>query len=142
MIKKLDEQWIDGMAHIENVCFETEAWNEEMIKGMFCDPMSRVYGCFEGEFLIGYCAYGLRYDEGHIYNIAVLPAFRRRGYGALMVKHMIEEGEKEGIWRFTLEVRVENMAAITLYERYGFKGVGVRPNYYGTGHHALIMWKN
>ena len=44
--------------------------------------------------------------------------------------------------RFTLEVRTSNVAAIALYERFGFRAAGTRRRYYqDNGEDALIMWR-
>ena len=90
--------------------------------------------------LVGYviCA---RYDEAlHIMNIAVDPAHRRSGVASALLEEVIARGGVDG--SYTLEVRVSNTGAISLYERYGFRGVGTRPRYYAdNGEDAIIMWR-
>ena len=55
---------------------------------------------------------------------------------------MIEAAVKENIHSLTLEVRVNNIAAINLYKKLGFQEAGIRKGYYtDTGEDALIMWK-
>jgi len=55
---------------------------------------------------------------------------------------LIEEGYAMGIAEFTLEVRVSNAPAISVYEKCGFVSEGVRPKFYEKPvEDALIMWK-
>lgn len=90
----------------------------------------------------GYVGMWLVTDEGHITNLAVHPAYRRRGIGRLLLKNLIKEGKKRGLRRLTLEVRCSNLVAQSLYMELGFTKAGVRPSYYQDNHEdALIMWK-
>ena len=58
------------------------------------------------------------------------------------MEYMLEEASKNGMGDCTLEVRVGNTTAICLYESLGFKGEGVRPDFYEKPKEdALIMWK-
>ena len=81
-----------------------------------------------------------RYDRvWHLMNVAVAPERRRRGVATRLIARLIEEGG--GKLPFTLEVRVSNRAAISMYEGIGFRSAGVRPRYYqDNGEDALIMW--
>lgn len=90
----------------------------------------------------GYIGMWLIIDEGHITNLAVHPAYRRRGVGRLLLKNLIQTGKRYGLRRLTLEVRQTNLAAQNLYMEFGFTTVGVRPRYYlDNQEDALIMWK-
>jgi ribosomal-protein-alanine N-acetyltransferase len=74
-------------------------------------------------------------------DIAVDPAWQRRGLGSLILLDMTRVALELGSRHLTLEVRVANQPAIGLYRRFGMAPVGVRPNYYPeTGEDALIMW--
>jgi ribosomal-protein-alanine N-acetyltransferase len=82
-----------------------------------------------------------RYDAAyHLMNIAVDPDHRRAGHGRDLIDALIDRAGEDA--NITLEVRVSNIAAIALYESYGFRGVGTRPRYYSdTGEDAIIMWR-
>ncbi|MEZ5354219.1 MAG: ribosomal protein S18-alanine N-acetyltransferase [Bryobacteraceae bacterium] len=68
--------------------------------------------------------------EHELLNLAVAPEWRGQGVGWRLletcVAHSVERGGKE----MFLEVRESNVRAISLYERYGFQPVGLRPAYY------------
>ena len=91
--------------------------------------------------LVGYAGLWLMVDEAHITTIAVRPQFRRRGFGELLLVALAEVALDINARWLTLEVRVSNEIAQSLYRKYGFKSAGVRQRYYSDNHEdALIMW--
>lgn len=81
-------------------------------------------------------------DEATLFNIAVSPAFQRRGLGRQLLEHLISELEQKQILTLWLEVRASNVAAIALYESLGFNEATIRRNYYPTANgreDAIIM---
>jgi ribosomal-protein-alanine N-acetyltransferase len=90
--------------------------------------------------ILGYGGFWLMAGEAHISTIAVRPEWRRRGLGELLLVAMLELAVELGGDLATLEVRVSNVAAQSLYQKYGFAKVGLRPHYYrDRGEDALIM---
>jgi ribosomal-protein-alanine N-acetyltransferase len=80
-------------------------------------------------------------DEAHITNIAVHPGHRRRGVGRLLMETLMKEAVRLNMERMTLEVRVSNKEAISLYKSLGFEEGGIRKGYYSNNREdALIMW--
>lgn len=81
-------------------------------------------------------------DEATLFNIAVDPAYQRRGLGRELLEQVIDEVEKRGVVTLWLEVRASNIAAIALYESLGFNEATIRRNYYPTAdgrEDAIIM---
>ncbi len=81
-------------------------------------------------------------DEATLFNIAVDPAFQRRGLGRELLEHLIRELETRDVFTLWLEVRASNVAAIALYESLGFNEATIRRNYYPTAEgreDAIIM---
>ena len=81
-------------------------------------------------------------DEATLFNIAVDPAWQRKGLGRQLLEHLIGELEKRGVLTLWLEVRASNTAAIALYESLGFNEATIRRNYYPTAQgreDAIIM---
>lgn len=90
--------------------------------------------------ILGYGGFWLMAGEAHISTIAVRPDWRRRGIGELLLVAMLERAVELGADLATLEVRVSNVAAQGLYQKYGFAKVGLRARYYSDrGEDALIM---
>ena len=91
--------------------------------------------------IIGFAGMWVLYDEAHLTTIGVEPAFRGRGLGELLLGAMFDEAVRRGANWLTLEVRVSNEAAQSLYRKYGFTVQGTRKRYYSDNNEdALIMW--
>jgi ribosomal-protein-alanine N-acetyltransferase len=93
-----------------------------------------------GEEVVGFAGLWVMVDEAHITTFAVHPRWRRRGVGQRLLLRLLELANDRRAREATLEVRLSNMPARRLYEKYGFRPVGIRPRYYSdNGEDALIM---
>jgi len=91
--------------------------------------------------VVGYCGVMLVEEDAHITNIAVDPAWHRRGIGARLLLNAARQVAAHEAIRLTLEVRMSNAGAQGLYRKFGFEPAGVRKNYYAESREdALIMW--
>jgi ribosomal-protein-alanine N-acetyltransferase len=82
----------------------------------------------------------LMVDEAHITTFAVDPGWRRQGIGERLLLAMMDIAIARGAREATLEVRLSNVAARRLYEKFGLRPVGVRPRYYSDDREdALVM---
>jgi [ribosomal protein S18]-alanine N-acetyltransferase len=89
--------------------------------------------------LVGFIVFWLVHDEVHILNVATDPEERRRGVARTLLEECVARGRKGGSRLVTLEVRRSNVAAIELYEAFGFRSVGVRPKYYADENEDAIV---
>jgi [ribosomal protein S18]-alanine N-acetyltransferase len=90
--------------------------------------------------IVGYGGMWLMVDEAHITTFAVHPGWRRQGIGERLLLAFLDLARDRQAREATLEVRLSNLAARRLYEKYGFRPVGLRPRYYSdNGEDALIM---
>ncbi len=90
--------------------------------------------------IVGYAGMWIMIDEAHITTIAVRHDWRRHGFGELLLASLIESASELAAHRMTLEVRVSNEAAQSLYRKYGFRQEGIRPRYYSDDNEdAYIM---
>ena len=69
-------------------------------------------------------------DEYEILSIATDVNNRRKGFSATLLKKLLNRAKKEKIKRILLEVSKNNNAAISMYEKFGFKKISERSNYY------------
>ena len=93
-----------------------------------------------GNAIVGFAGIWLLVDEAHITTFATRTAWRRQGIGERLLVALIDLALVRGAKEATLEVRPSNTPAKRLYEKYGFKVVGVRPRYYSDSNEdALIM---
>lgn len=80
--------------------------------------------------VVGYLCSGLIVDEGHILNLAVHPDFRNCGIASALISDTVGYLKQEGCRFIFLEVRSSNRAAIKMYERFNFRTMGIRKDYY------------
>jgi ribosomal-protein-alanine N-acetyltransferase len=91
--------------------------------------------------VIGYGGVMLAPPEAHITTIAVDPAWHRNHVGTKLMLGLIDSATAKGARSVSLEVRKSNLGAQRMYERFGFRPVGVRRGYYvETGEDAIVMW--
>ena len=91
--------------------------------------------------VLGFGGMWIMFDEAHITTIGVEPAYRGRSLGEFLFARLLDEAIGRGARWVTLEVRVSNVGAQALYEKYGFTRQGLRKRYYSdNGEDAHIMW--
>lgn len=130
---------IASIAEIEKNSFSTP-WSENAIRESM-DAGTAFYIARIQDKTVGYMGLSKIAGEGYVTNVAVLPEYRRLGIGNKILNHAINDSENE-LEFISLEVRTSNAAAISLYEKFGFKNVGVRKRFYTNPvEDAIIMTK-
>ncbi len=141
-IEYMKKEDVDSVVKIEEEAYGNHHW----AKSSFYDEMSNNLAKYyvaktpEGK-IVGYAGTWHIIDEGHITTIAVKNDYLRNHIGEAIIRRIIEDCYKNNIKYLTLEVRVSNIPAIKLYEKYGFQSLGTRKGYYQDNNEdALIMW--
>ncbi len=94
------------------------------------EPRERILG------VVGlWCVVG----EGHIVTIAVRQDCRRQGIGEVLLLAALKAAREAGQDTVTLEYRISNVGARALYEKYGFRQVGVRTRYYSDNQEDAVL---
>ena len=134
----------DQVAAVEEQCFAMpwsrqsfweEASHQETIYLLAIDRDNN-------DQVAGYVGCWVLSGEGDITNVAVAPAYRRKGVARKLLERLIELLKEQQVTAVTLEARASNTPAIALYQSLGFKSVGLRPRYYTNPvEDAEIMWK-
>jgi len=139
-VQRLLPEHVEDILLVERLSF-ADPWSREAYRRELSENnLAHYYGCFTHRRLLGFGGFWQILTEGHIANVAVHPDFRGQGLGQLLVAHMMAACLSLGGTAMTLEVRESNLAAQTLYRKFGFKSAGARPHYYNNGENALIMW--
>jgi len=137
-VRRLAYSDLPAVVSIERRSFPIP-WSLAMFVLELSKPSGICLAATAGDELLGYLVCS-RYDRvWHLMNVAVAPEQRRLGVASRLIARLLEEAGR-GL-PFTLEVRVSNRVAITMYEQLGFRSAGVRARYYqDNGEDALIMW--
>ncbi len=114
-------------AELEALSFSSP-WNEKMLLDSLDHGIFLV--CVKNGTLLGYVGSYCVGDEAAITNIAVFPEYKRQGVGEALMKELIKRAEEKGLVQVSLEVRVSNTPAISLYAKLGFEIAGTRRGFY------------
>jgi ribosomal-protein-alanine N-acetyltransferase len=128
-IRKMIWSDVPEVLSIERMLFTTP-WSETAFLKEIYSPYSMTkVAVLEGE-IAGYVCASHLLDEGHILNLAVHPDLRRRSVATILVGKVIDELRMKECKALFLEVRVSSHGAVQFYERFGFRSVGYRKDYY------------
>jgi ribosomal-protein-alanine N-acetyltransferase len=86
----------------------------------------------ENHVAIGTAVISIVLDEAEILDIEINPEKRHQGYGTQLMQFLLKFAVKHKVKKIFLEVRVSNQNAIKLYQKFGFKQIATRKDYYKT----------
>jgi len=113
----------------------TPSFQEKLTSALY-----RLAGRIRSAEILGYAGFWLMTNQAHISTLAVAPKHLRQGIGELLLVGLIEWACEVRATSITLEVRASNLAAQSLYRKYGFENTDVRKGYYSdNGEDALVM---
>jgi ribosomal-protein-alanine N-acetyltransferase len=141
-LRKMAPSDLPAVMEIENQAF-SNPWSQDMVKKELTQDWSTVLLCEldtgAGWALRGFAIFWLVHDEIHVLNVATHQQHRRLGIGRRLMTAVVEHGKAHRCRLATLEVRRSNEAAIGLYRAFGFRPVGMRPNYYADNHEDAVV---
>ncbi len=129
---------------IEQVAFRNP-WSADLLRRELGHDWSTILVAEEpgprGQLtLVGFVIFWVVHDELHVLNVATAPEHRNRGVARTVLEAALDQGRSKRCTLATLEVRRSNAAALGLYRDFGFRPVGIRPNYYvDEGEDAIVM---
>lgn len=134
MIRLMTMDDMPKVLAIENEVF-TSCWNEDEFKFEVQDnEFSSLYVLEVDDEIIGYSGLYQLFERAEILTIAVTKKHQGKGYGKMLLEHLITEAIKNQSEIISLEVRVSNHVAINLYEKFGFMTMRTRKSYYQDNH--------
>ena len=91
--------------------------------------------------IAGYSLFEFNEFDGfaHLYKILIKKEFQKKKLSSKLLNFTIKQLELRQVNSFYLEVAFENESAIALYEKFGFKRLNLKQNFYAKGHHAYAM---
>ena len=143
VIQPMLHRHLDEVLDIENVVFPAP-WSRALYQDELAAGTSRIYLVARARrHVIGYIGVMLVADEAHVTTIAVAEAYQGRGIGKVLMAHGLARAVCAGALAATLEVRVSNSGAQSLYHQFGFAPAGIRKNYYAeVNEDGLVMWSH
>lgn len=142
MIRIVKDTDIDQLVILEKELFPEEPWSEDaFIHEINDNPFSYIYVYEENNEIIGYIVLWIAYENADIANIGVSTKAQQKGIGSKLMDYFFKIAKEKGCTQYSLEVRISNTPAIHLYEKYGYKIVSTRKNYYSDHEDAHLMVK-
>lgn len=142
--RSIREMRIDDIAQvceIERASFPDPWSARAFYQELTQNPFAYYWVLAEQARIIGYIGAWFIIDEAQITNIAVHSCERGQGWGEKLLLYAMRELRELGAGKMTLEVRVSNLHAQSLYKKLGFVSVGIRPHFYKVcPEDAMIMW--
>lgn len=139
VIREMYPEDVPEVVKIERLSFSTP-WSETSFYNEVYNRFCIAKVAELDRVIVGYVCVRRIVDEGHLHDLAVHPRYRRLGIAALLLDEALASLRGWGCRFFYLEVRASNHAARSLYERYDFRTVGTRKNYYAyPAEDAVIM---
>lgn len=136
----MNENDIDDVLEISNLSFSSP-WSRTSYEQELSNSLAKYFVAKIDNKIVGFVGTWIIVDESHITNIAVHPDYRKLGIASKLIEAMLAYCNENKCTAYTLEVRAGNKAAISLYEKYGFKVDGIRKEYYQDNKEdALLMW--
>ena len=111
VIRQMTENDIKEIAELEKECF-SEPWSEDSLKDELTNETARFYVLRDSKNLLGYIGANNICGEVYITNVAVNENARGKGYGKILVNHLLKQSEFEKALFVTLEVRESTKNAI------------------------------
>ncbi len=141
-IRDLVEADLPWMAQVERDIFTNAAWSEALIREDWRYGTCRYRAVEIDGAQAGYAVYGYDGDAFHLMNLAIVPDYRGRGLAKALMTEFLDEAVRHRAPEAWLEVAVNNVEAIGLYQALGFETVRTRRKYYQPGGiDALVMRK-
>jgi [ribosomal protein S18]-alanine N-acetyltransferase len=128
------------------VSVEQKFYPAPWTKAQFAEELEKPFSTFwvltddeSDETVAAYCIFWSLDDSVELLNITVDLPFRSQGFAKRLLQHLFQYGLKEEKNTVFLEVRKSNLAAIQLYQKFGFEVVQVRKRFYADGEDAYQM---
>ena len=129
---EITEMTLEDLEQMKNTLYSDfdNFWSYNVLKQELVNDKTKYIIAKEKNEVVGFAGISVIFDEATLNNIVVK-----------MLETLIDLCSDMNLKTFTLEVNVENTPAIKLYEKFGFKNLGIRKKYYNNTTDAYIMTK-
>ena len=138
---EITEMTLEDLEQMKNTLYSDfdNFWSYNVLKQELVNDKTKYIIAKEKNEVVGFAGISVIFDEATLNNIVVKKSCRGKGIGGEMLETLIDLCSDMNLKTFTLEVNVEN--TIKLYEKFGFKNLGIRKKYYNNTTDAYIMTK-
>lgn len=138
VIRRLELSDVESLTRLDEEIFE-QPWEEASFYFSLENEFTYGIGIEKDGELVGYMIFSCILGDANLDNIAIKKEHRKLGLASVLIEKLIKISEENEWNQIMLEVRNSNREAISLYEKFGFRYISTRKNYYGDGIDADIM---
>lgn len=138
VIRRLELSDVESLTRLDEEIFE-QPWEEASFYFSLENEFTYGIGIEKDGELVGYMIFSCILGDANLDNIAIKKEHRKLGLASVLIEKLIKISEENEWNQIMLEVRNSNREAISLYEKFGFRYISTRKNYYGEGIDADIM---
>ncbi len=131
LLRPMQTADLDAVVRIERKIY-LHPWTH----GNFRDSLNAGYSCWIYQFaqsIVGYAVMMVAADEAHLLNLSIAAKWQRQGWGKKLLQQVLNLARQHSARVMLLEVRPSNVAALGLYQGFGFKRIALRRGYYPAG---------
>lgn len=140
-IERMTENDLEQIIAIEKETFK-QPWQRSFFEYDLQQPSRYCLVAKQNNIVLGYANIWHFADELQLANIAVKKEYRKQGIGTFFLQEIINIAKEKRCRSIILEVRISNTAAQYLYEKFGFRSIFIRKQYYPDGEEALVYKKS
>ena len=140
---EITEMTLTDLEQMKNTLYSDfdNFWSYNVLKQELENENTTYVIAKENSDVVGFAGISICFDEATLNNIVVKKSCRGRGIGGELLESLIDICGDLNAKTLTLEVDASNEPAIHLYEKFGFKNLGIRKKYYNNSRDAYIMTK-
>lgn len=135
-IERLEKKYIEDVFLLEKTFFGLE--NSSVIESSLSSETLDYYVLLDREKVVGFYECSVVLDEAELFDIAVKEEYQGKKLSNVLMNHLIENCRHRQVRTIFLEVNINNIKAINLYAKFGFKEYSRRKNYYGDSDAVLM----
>ena len=126
---------------LDKELFPYSPWSASQYKEEFSAPTRHfVVALDQTESIIGYAGvFAPGGAEADVLTVGVIPSQRGKGIARQLMAQITDWARQQGSTAMMLEVKVDNLEAIGLYDSLGYSKLNIRKDYFGAGLDALVM---
>ena len=138
IVREMVKEDLDEIVSIESSLYK-DVWSKEAYLRDLENEIAFNYVLEHDGVILGYYGFWLMFDNIDITKVSIRKELQGKGLSKILMEDMFNRISNSDVVTATLEVRVSNKVAISLYEKYGFKKISVREKYYENVEDAYVM---
>src|SRR5262249_54850096 len=131
------------LAELESICFTSDVLSKRNFIWMLTKANADIMVAEDNNIIVGYSLvlYKRATSLARLYSIAVNPNYQGQGIAQELFSRAENQARQNDCAYMRLEVRPDNIAALNLYTKMGYKPFRLKHNYYEDNSDALCLEK-